>query len=162
MLEHARHTCKHQSTQLLLHMHLYFPQSSVKGRGHARNDVNKRRKTITCRYKEDQQREVQEAAEKAKLASMTDEERRRWELENPKVSTRHQNRQCHTASFPAKPLPCTASTDELRNIVRMRQGPLNISGCPHAAQNLGRGFAHFNSRQMCDLSRWHMGNSRRP
>ena len=43
-----------------------------------------------CRYKDDQQREVQEAAEKAKLASMTDEERRRWELENPKVFTRHQ------------------------------------------------------------------------
>lgn len=42
-----------------------------------------------CRYKEDQQREVLEAAEKAKLASMTDEERRRWELENPKVTKRH-------------------------------------------------------------------------
>lgn len=41
-----------------------------------------------CRYKEDQQKEVQEAAERAKLASMTDEERRRWELENPKVHTR--------------------------------------------------------------------------
>ncbi|KAL3143239.1 hypothetical protein ABBQ38_002090 [Trebouxia sp. C0009 RCD-2024] len=39
-----------------------------------------------ARYKEDQQREVLEAAEKAKLASMTDEERRRWELENPKES----------------------------------------------------------------------------
>ncbi len=37
------------------------------------------------RYKEDQQRDSQEAAEKAKLASMTDEERRRWELANPKV-----------------------------------------------------------------------------
>ncbi len=37
------------------------------------------------RYKDDQQRDSQEAAEKAKLASMTDEERRRWELANPKV-----------------------------------------------------------------------------
>lgn len=45
----------------------------------------------TCRYKEDQQKEVQEAAERAKLASMTDEERRRWELENPKVMTRQQH-----------------------------------------------------------------------
>lgn len=34
---------------------------------------------------------MQEAAERAKLASMTDEERRRWELENPKVIVRQQH-----------------------------------------------------------------------
>ena len=45
---------------------------------------------------------MQEAAEKAKLASMTDEERRQWELENPKVSTRHPPTQVGTVSLPAK------------------------------------------------------------
>lgn len=37
------------------------------------------------RYKDDQERETKEAAEKAMLASMTEDERRRWEIANPKV-----------------------------------------------------------------------------
>ena len=41
---------------------------------------------IVLRYKEDQDRDVTEANERAKLASMTDEERRQWELANPKVT----------------------------------------------------------------------------
>lgn len=41
--------------------------------------------SVACRYKDDQERETKEAAEKALLASMTEDERRRWELANPKV-----------------------------------------------------------------------------
>ena len=39
------------------------------------------------RYKEDQDRDVVEANQRAKLAAMTEEERRQWELANPKVSS---------------------------------------------------------------------------
>jgi len=44
---------------------------------------------VYCRYKADQQKDKDDAAEKAMLAGMTEEQRRQWELANPKASIHH-------------------------------------------------------------------------
>ena len=77
-----------------------------------------------CRYKEDQQKEINEAAEKAKLASMTDEERRRWELENPKVPA-----DCLHA-LPSVLLCCTANPDQRKICLHCLQADLPKSVLP--------------------------------